>query len=304
MPNDQPTAPARQKGPLVWLDMDQKELDDAYDQSVYAPNQAQVQKRRDVTTARAREALGAPQRLKYGPTDIEGMDLFRTKAAKAPIAVYVHGGAWRNGVSANFHTPAEMFVHAGAHYIAVDFTSVDAAGGSLFPMADQVRRAVAWAWKNAAEIGGDPDRLYVLGHSSGGHLSGCIVTTDWAKDYGVPAKILAGALLCSGMYDLTPVRLSKRSKYVNFTDEMVEKLSAIKNLDRINCPLIVGYGTNETPEFQRQARDFSAALTKAGKSHELVVGEGYNHFEMAETIANPYGLIGRRVLKMMGLGPG
>ena len=215
----------------------------------------------------------------------------------------MHGGAWRNGVAANFATPAEMFVNAGAHYIALDFTSVDGAGGSLFPMVDQVRRAVAWVWKNAAEIGADQSKVYVLGHSSGGHLAGCIVTTDW-KDYGLPDRILAGALVCSGMYDLTPVRLSKRSKYVKFTDEMVDKLSAIKRLDRINTPLIVGYGTCETPEFQRQAREFSAALTGAGKPHELVVGEGYNHFEIAETIANPYGLIGRRVLKMMGLGKG
>jgi arylformamidase len=105
------------------------------------------------------------------------------------------------------------------------------------------------------------------------------------------------------MYDLTPVRLSKRSEYVRFTDDMVEKLSAIRRLDRIGMPLIVGYGTEETPEFQRQARDFAAALKTSGKPHELVVGAGYNHFEIAETIANPYGLIGRRVLRMMGLGP-
>lgn len=304
MPNDTSPKPARQKGPLVWLDMDQKQLDDAYDQAVFAPNQMQVQARRDVSTVRAREALGNLQRLKYGTSDIEGLDLFRTKAANAPIVVYIHGGAWRRGVSADNHTPAEAFVNAGAHYIALDFTNIDAAGGNLFPMVDQVRRGVAWVYKNAKEIGGDPAKLYVLGHSSGGHLSGCVITTDWAKDYGLPPKILAGALVCSGMYDLTPVRLSKRSEYVKFTDEMVEKLSAIRHLDKINMPLVVGYGTAETPEFQRQGRDFTAALKAAGKPHELVVGAGYNHFEIAETIANPYGLIGRRVLKMMGLGPG
>ena len=304
MPNETPPGQISAKGPLVWLDMDQTELDNAYDQAVYAPNQAHVQARRDVSTARARAALGAPQRIKYGPAEIEGLDLFRAKAADAPIAVYIHGGAWRNGVAGNFHTPAEMFVNAGAHYAALDFTSIDNAGGSLFPMVDQVRRGVAWVCKNAREIGADPARVYVLGHSSGGHLASCVVTTDWAGEFGLPAKILAGALVCSGMYDLTPVRLSKRSKYVNFTDEMVAKLSAIRHLDRINMPLVVGYGTNETPEFQPQARDFTAALEAAGKPHELVVGVGYNHFEIAETIANPYGLIGRRVLAMMGLGPG
>src|SRR5262245_53046839 len=178
MPNDASPKPARQKGPLVWLDMDQKELDDAYDQAVYAPNQPHVQARRDVSTVRAREALGNMQRIKYGPSEIEGMDLFRAKAANAPIVVYIHGGAWRRGVSGDNHTPAEMLVHAGAHYVALDFTNVDAAGGSLFPMVQQVRSAVAWVYRNAREIGGDAAKLYVLGHSSGGHLASCVVTTD------------------------------------------------------------------------------------------------------------------------------
>lgn len=304
MPNDTTPKPPRQKAPNVWLDMDQKELDDAYDQAVYAPNQMKVQTRRDVSTARAREALGKPQRLKYGTPDIEGLDLFRAKTPNAPIVVYIHGGAWRRGVSADNHTPAEMFVAAGAHYLAADFSNIDDHQGDLLPMVDQVRRAVAWTWKNAREFGGDPKKLYVIGHSSGAHLTSCIITTDWAKDYGIPDDIIAGSLTCSGMYDLTPVRLSKRSEYVKFTDATVEKLSAMRHIDRINMPVVVGYGTEETPEFQRQAREFSAALKAAGKQHELVVGPGYNHFEIAETISNPYGLIGRRVLKMMGLGPG
>ncbi len=291
-------------GPLVWLDMDQKALDDAYDQAVYAPNQAKVQARRDASTLAARHALGQPQRLKYGAPDVEGMDLFRTKAVNAPVVVYIHGGAWRRGQSSDFHTPAEMFVNAGAHYIAVDFNNVDDFNGNLAGMAEQVRRATATVYKSAREIGADPAKLYVVGHSSGGHLASTIVTTDWAKDFGLPQNIVAGALLCSGMYELTPVQLSKRSAYVKFTEAIVRDLSAIRHIDRINMPLIVGYGTEETPEFQRQARDFSAALNAAGKPHEVVVGIGYNHFEIAETIANPYGVMGRPVLKMMGLGPG
>jgi arylformamidase len=66
-------------------------------------------------------------------------------------------------------------------------------------------------------------------------------------------------------------------------------------------PLVLSYGTYETPEFQRQTRDFAAAVTAAGKPAELLVGDGYNHFEMLETLANPYGLLGRAVLTQMQL---
>jgi arylformamidase len=126
------------------------------------------------------------------------------------------------------------------------------------------------------------------------------VTHDWEGE-GLPPDILKGAMLGSGMYDLEPVRLSKRSKYVRFTDEMEQALSAQRHLDKLHTPLILAYGTCETPEFIRQTCDFHAAVRRAGKPVELLVGEGYNHFEMLETLANPYGLLGRAVLAQMRL---
>ena len=291
----------RPKGPLVWRDMDQQELDAAYDQSKYAANQAQVQERRLVASARARAVLGEPLRLAYGAGAIEQLDVYRTTRANAPVNVFIHGGAWRNGRSADFAYLAETFVRAGAHSVILDFTNIDAAGGNLMTMAKQVRSAVAWVYKNAASFGGDPSRLHVSGHSSGGHLAGTVVAADWRKDFGLPGDVVKGALLCSGMYDLEPVRLSHRSNYVKFTDEIEQELSALRHLDRIACPLIVGYGTCETPEFQRQARDFAAAVKAAGKPVQLLVGEGYNHFEMLETLGNPYGLLGRAALAQMGI---
>jgi len=185
--------------------------------------------------------------------------------------------------------------------VVLDFVKVDDTGGSLFPLAEQVRRAIGWAFRNADRFGGDRNRLYLVSHSSGSHLAGCAVTHDWSKE-GLPRDILKGATLSSGMYDLKPVRLSKRSKYVNFTDAMEHELSAIRHVDKLNTPLIVSYGTYESPEFQRQTRDFAAAVKAAGKPVELLVGDGYNHFEMPETLGNPYGLLGRAVLKQMGLG--
>src|SRR5499427_10515612 len=291
----------RAKGPLVWLDMDQQALDDAYDQIVYAPNREQVAKRRIANSERARAAIGAPERVAYGATEIEKLDLYRTKQASAPVNVFVHGGAWRANKAADYAFLAEPFVKAGAHYVVLDFINVDETSGSLFPMVEQVRRAVAWVYNNAKSFGGDPNRLYLTSHSSGSHLSGCVVTHDWRKD-NLPADILKGATLSSGMYDLKPVRLSKRSKYVKFTEAMEHELSAIRYIDKLNTPLIVSYGTYESPEFQRQTRDFAAAVKAAGKPVELLVGDGYNHFEMPETLGNPYGLLGRAVLKQMGLG--
>src|SRR5204863_6285128 len=135
----------------------------------------------------------------------------------------------------------------------------------LMPMAEQVRRGIAWVCMNAAKLGGDPARVYVCGTSSGAHLSGVAATTDWTT-YGLPAAPVRGYTLCSGMYDLRGPRLSKRSSYVKFTDEVEQAFSPQRHIERVNAPIVVVYGSLETPEFQRQSRDFADALTRAGRS--------------------------------------
>ncbi len=291
-------APAR--GPLVWRDMDQKALDDAYDQDVYAPNRPLIVTRRIAASERTRALIGAPERVAYGPSEYERLDIFRCSTANAPVNVFIHGGAWRRNKAADYALQAEVLLRAGAHAVIVDFINVEQSGGDLIPMYEQVRRAIAWSFRNARNFGGDPDRFYVSAHSSGSHLSACVLTEGWREE-GLPQDFCKGALLLSGMYDLAPVRLSKRSSYVNFTDAMVEKLSSQRHLAGLHTPLLLAYGSRETPEFQRQTREFFAAVQAMSKPAELIVGEAYNHFELLETLANPYGLTGRAMLRQMGL---
>jgi arylformamidase len=150
-------------------------------------------------------------------------------------------------------------------------------------LADQIHRAVAWVYENISRFGGNPSRLYLGGQSSGGHLAAVALTTDWKQDFGLPADIIKGGLCISGMYDLTPVRLSARNRYVAFTDATVAALTPIRHLERLHAPL---------------------AVEAHGKDVRLVVGEHYNHFELPETLGNPYGLLGRAALDMMRLPAG
>jgi len=295
----QQTSPVRDRP--VWRDMDQKALDNAYDQLVYAPNRDQVLGRMAAASERARKNLGPPERFAYGPSEHERLDIYRAAGA-APVNIFVHGGAWLRGSAAESALFAEPLVRAGAHAVVIDFINADQSGGDLFPMHRQVSRAIAWVWRNAESFGGDRDRLYVSAASSGAHLAACALSRGWREE-GLPADFCKGALLCSGMYDLAPVRLSSRSRYVKFTDAMEESLSPQRHVDGMTPPLILAHGTAETPEFMRQTRDFYAALRAAEKPAELIVGEGYNHFELFETLANPYGLVGRARLRQMGLAP-
>ena len=273
-----------EKGSPVFLDYDQATLDAAYDQAAYAPNREQLIARRIGESAMARGHIGEPERVAYGPAEIERLDIYRSAGSGAPVFVFIHGGAWRSGRSKDFAGPAEMFLAAGAHYVVPDFAWVQDAGGNLMVLADQICRAIAWVSENIARFGGDPNRLFLGGQSSGGHLTAVALTTDWRNQFGLPADLIKGGMCISGMYDLEPVRLSARSRYVAFDDRTVAELSPIRHLDRLRAPLVVAYGTCETPEFQRQNREFAAAVKAAGKPVQLLVGEHYNHFELPETI--------------------
>ena len=293
--------PPHEKGLKVWMDLDQVELDAAYDQTVYAPMINQFNKRFASSSETTRKRLGAPKRFAYGPTPIEGLDLYPARNANAPIFVYVHGGRWALGKAKDYGYAADLFVNAGVNYVVLDFIPVGDANGDLRVMADQVRRGIAWTYKNAASFGGDTKRFYIGGHSSGGHLAGVATVTDWQKDFSLPPDMITGALLMSGMYDLKPARLSARSSYVKFDDDMEQSLSTIRHIELLRAPITVTYGTFETPEFQRQSRDFAAAVKTAGKPVELVEAPDYNHFEMCESIGNPYGPNGLAALKLMKL---
>ena len=295
--------PPHPKGPPVFLEYDQVELDAAYDQRLYEPTLMQVAQRLASNSEATRRRIGAPQRTAYGSAEIEKLDIYRASRGNAPVFVYIHGGTWQWGSAADSGFAAEMFVNAGAHYVALDFSSVAAVGGDLGVLAAQVRRGIAWVYNNAGSFGGDRNRVYVGGHSSGGHLCGVALTTEWQKEFGVPDDAVKGGLCMSGMYDMAPVRLSWRRNYISFTDAMADAMSPQRHVDRLNAPIIVSYGTLETPEFQRQSSDFAAAVKAAGKEAALIEAPHYAHLDMADSLGNPYGPNGRATLAMMRLAP-
>jgi arylformamidase len=295
--------PAHHKGPKVFLDYDQFELDASYEQDYYEPLGGQVYARLATSSDFVRARIGAPRRVAYGPTKIEKVDIYRTDRPKAPVFVFIHGGVWVVGSAAETGYAAETFVRAGAHFVAPDFATVKDLGGNLSAMAAQVRGAVAWVYKNAASFDGDPDRIYVGGHSSGGHLCGVTLVTDWENDFGVPATIIKGGLCVSGMYDMKAVRLSWRNSIVSFTDASEYDMSPQRHIERLRVPVTVAYGSLETPEFQRQSRDFAAAVRAAGKPVRLIEGKNYSHALMAESLGSPYTPAGAAALAMMKLGP-
>ena len=180
---------------------------------------------------------------------------------------------------------------------------------SLIPDTDldgligQCRAAIAWIYKNATDFKGVPDRIFVFGKSSGGHVAGMMLTTDWAATQGLPADVIKGGLVVSGMYDLEPVRLTFRNDFLKLDRESARRNSPIHHIPENACPIMASCGTLESEEFRRQTREFAEAWQQAGHPAQLAEMEGRHHFSISEDMANAESPMVRPFLEMMGLVP-
>lgn len=291
---DQPKAAFRD-----WRELSRQELDDNYNQNSLVPDNSSFREKKKRESEKARATLECILDVPYGPSLKEKLDIFPAARKGAPIQIFIHGGAWKSGNKSDVSYPAPMFHAAGANYIAVNFASVPDV--MIEEQVRQCRAAIAWAYRNAESFGGDRDRIYVCGHSSGGHVTGMMVVTDWEGIYGLPPDIIKGAAPVSGMFDVEPVRHSWRNSYLHLDQERAGALSAIHQIPKTRIPLVIGVGTGELQEFQRQSHAFAAAWRAAGQTCEFIVVDGKNHFEMGAEFGNPDSPVIRAILRQMRL---
>lgn len=283
----------------VWLDYDQKELDDQYNQRILVPDANDYMARHAVLSEQVRAELACTLDVAYGPSDDERLDIFPAAADGAPVVVYFHGGAWTRWHKDNNSFQAPSFVNRGATFVSVNFGLVPTV--TLDELIRQCRAAVAWVYRNAADFGADPNKLYAAGHSSGGHEVGLIAVTDWERDWGLPEDIVKGAFAASGMYDLEPVRLCSRNEYLHLDVAATRRNSAMLHIRDRMPPMVIAYGEGEQKEFRRQSKDFAAELRRRGHFCIELDLPGLNHFQVAEQYANPDGALLKAVFEVMGL---
>lgn len=258
----------------VFLDYDQKALDDQYEQRVWVPHADDIIRRYGLKSDEVRKRIGEPRTERYGPTAPETLDIY---GSGKKALVFVHGGAWKRQSSRENAFPAEMVVQAGAAYVALNFALLPAE--TLAEMVAQVCRGIEWVHAHVSK------EVVLCGHSSGGHLAGCALTKT---------KVVERALVVSGIYDLLPVRLSARNDYVRLDERLEHEYSPIRHIDKIRCPVTVSWGEKEAAEFCRQSSEFAKEL-----GAPTIIGKGMNHFEICLTLADPHAPLGKAALEML-----
>jgi arylformamidase len=274
----------------VFLHYTQEELNRNFDQRGWVSNALEVIGRYPVLSQATRSRLKHRANVAYGPGEDETLDIFPAEGSGRPVQIFVHGGAWRNFTKDDYSFPADAYVPSGIHTVIVNFTNLPKV--RLPQMVDQVRRAIEWVYRNAKSFGGDPEKVYVSAQSSGAHLSAMALT---AGDF------VRAATLVSGPYFMEPVMLSARSSYVQLSKAEEHELSPGLYAHRIKCPVIVAYAEHDTDEFQRQSREFAAALDRAGRLQKVLRLPAVNHFELMECMDDAQHGLMRAILGQMGI---
>ena len=226
---------------------------------------------------KARERLACQLSIPCGPTLAERVDVFPA-GRNAPILVFIHGGYWYRFSSKDFSFVAEGPVSSGVTTILIDYALCPAV--TLDEIVRQSRAAVAWVYSNAEDIGGDRERIFVSGHSAGGHLATMVSLTDWEGDYGLPPDIVKGAFPISGLYDLRPFPYTYLQPKLQLTWGEVLRNSPILNLPDEAPSMMAVVGGEETPELLRQSEDFLAAWQAKGLDGDLLSLPKKNHYDV------------------------
>ncbi|HLE44007.1 MAG TPA: alpha/beta hydrolase [Methylomirabilota bacterium] len=283
----------------IFLGYDRAALDREYNNRGKVADFADYLARYTRESEATRRALPCRLDLAYGTKPGETLDVFpATGPRPAPIQLFVHGGYWMALDKADFSFVARAFHPAGAAVVVINYALIPSVG--MDELVRQCRASVAWVHANAAAFGGDPGRIFVSGHSAGGHLVAMLMAADWPA-FGLPADVIKGGCGISGLHDLDPIRLCYLNDTLKLTPEEARRNSPIYLTPTSRALLRLPVGALEGPEYHRQTETLAAVWRKQGVPCEVMDMAGIHHFSIVSQLEDPGSALGRAILGQMGL---
>lgn len=265
-----------------------------YDNRARVPEHPQIFARWDADAAAYRaDAQGAELGLKYGPSPRQTIDLFPGKGAgpDAPLAMFIHGGWWRSLSPASF---SQMAKGPNAHGVDVAVVGYDLCPTvSIATITEQMRAACLALWQRHKK------RITVYGHSAGGHLTACMLTTDWkALDASAPADLVPAGYAISGVFDLSPLTQVSFNKDLRLDDAEAHRMSPLLWNVPKGRVLIAAVGGIESNEFLRQSRTMAEQWSRKGAKTLYRPIAGANHFTVLDPLTAPSSAMTRHIAEV------
>lgn len=264
--------------------MSQAELDREYSPSTLVDSLDDYLAAYAQKSAAARDQLSGRSKLglKYGTDARHRLDYFRADAVDAPLVMFFHGGFWSALDESSFSFSAPAFLDAGMNYASVTYRL--APDASLSDIVSDAHLALTWLRAQATELGFNPDKIILVGHSAGAHLAAMLMAGEMLM---TSDRAPMAALLISGVYDLEPVRRSYVNDTVHMDDAEARANSPAFVLPAAACAIHIAVGAVETNEFKRQSRLLHDSWNQQLAGCTLAEYAGRDHFDILFDLADP-----------------
>jgi arylformamidase len=276
----------------------QDEMEYQYNPRVSVPEYPELAKVRAARARKVRESAKSWLNVAYGSSPRETLDIYAADKPGGPVLVYIHGGYWRSGSKEDNCNFVPTFTERGATVVLVEYDLCP--NVTVSDIVRQTRASIAWIYKNIMRYGGDPGKLFISGHSAGGHLTAMALAHDWEKE-GLPGDLIKGAVATSGVYDLDMVMKISVQEQACLTPALAKENSPFLHPPVVRCPLVVAVGGAEPKGWQQMSEDYFHFCTQSGMSVEYLVVPGANHYTMSEKLLDDTNPLTRAMIKLMDI---
>lgn len=283
---------------LLYKHHDQESLNRQFNNRLHVADFANYFKRWEKLSRETESSAPCILNISYGILPREKLDIYPSACSQSKTLIFIHGGYWHMLDKNLFSFIVNSYKSYGITTILINYPL--SPHSSLDQIVLSCRQAMNWIYNNISSFHGDPQKLYVAGHSAGGHLAAMLVATDWQSiNSQLPVNLVKGACLMSGIFNLLPVHLSYLNSVLQWDDNTCFRNSPVNTKPLNKCRVIIAVGENETSEFKGQAHQLTDAWIDKGSNLQQLTLKDTNHFSIVDSFVDASSTLHTSVLELL-----
>lgn len=262
----------------VYKHYSQEELDLQYNNRYHVPDFETSLTGWETLSRQAEKKYRVIKDIPYGSVSRESLDVIPSPTPGSKTLIFIHGGYWQMFDKSSFHFVAGAFAKYGITTVILNYPLAPTA--SIDQIVLSCSKAVHWLKKNLHQLNGNPEQMYVVGHSAGGHLAAMLMIANGNDCH----SLLRGVVSISGLFNLIPIQLSRINSALQMDVATATRNSPAREEPGAFGSLLIAVGSAETDEFKDQSRELYAHWKGRMNSIELLEIKGLNHFSILDSL--------------------